>query len=616
MTAQTASRYALVVSGCLLVVCCFFQTGMSESFAYTTDVQTRPVLGFVALMTAMFVVNFVGLFAGLKSHFTTWSMRFAMAVAVLCRLALLPSEAIQEVDLYRYLWDGQVSAQGVSPFAYPPQQVRELAEKRAQQRGAATDPVNDIRVDPPPQRNQPPDLVRLADHVNDVPAVKTLLQRVHYAELTTVYPPVSQWVFWGVAKLLPISADVWTHVLGMKFAIMLFDLATIPLILVLLRVTGRSPAWVIAYAWNPLVLKEFSGSGHLDSIAVFFFVAAICLAVKQGWGRSAALLAIATAAKLFPVLLLPALIVACWQSRGSKTVVVSAVVFCCVLGMCFAPGMIAARQQTVHAVATARQASAPREVSGDSGGKQPRATSYTDDAPPELFLAENEHLSDGLEEAEMVQKSGSDDGFHQFFTRWEMNDIAFLLIHENLRHNSGAPHWMLLPASSAGERIDLLLGPSPKAPFVAARVITIAIWCLVAAFVVARIKRDNPDSLLRACFALTTAFWFLAPTLNPWYWTWALPLVPFARHRSWLLVACCLSLYYTRFWCIYHPDNRLADLTGLGGASLFDFGIVFVEHGVWITFLAGEVVFHRFGQKTRANSDQSPSRSTVGHSLR
>ena len=34
-----------------------------------------------------------------------------------------------------------------------------------------------------------------------------------------------------------------------------------------LRALGRPSAWVLVYAWHPLVVVELAGSGHLDAVA-------------------------------------------------------------------------------------------------------------------------------------------------------------------------------------------------------------------------------------------------------------------------------------------------------------------------------------------------------------
>ena len=89
------------------------------------------------------------------------------------RLTLLLSDPIEEIDLYRYLWDGSVTIQGISPFRYSPHQV--LAAS------ADSDLPDDLAQ-----------LVRLRD---SAPEMTTILKKVHFGELPTIYPPVSQAVF-------------------------------------------------------------------------------------------------------------------------------------------------------------------------------------------------------------------------------------------------------------------------------------------------------------------------------------------------------------------------------------------------------------------------------------
>jgi hypothetical protein len=76
--------------------------------------------------------------------------------------------------------------------------------------------------------------------------------------------------------------------------------------------------------------------------------------------------------------------------------------------------------------------------------------------------------------------------------------------------------------------------------------------------------------------------------MNPWYWTWALPLLPFARGRAWLAVSGLVMLYYLRFWLA----NDFSDVellgTGYRGSRFFHFIVVPLEHGIWTVWLAIE----------------------------
>ena len=226
-----------------------------------------------------------------------------MAAAVLFRLVMLFSCPILEIDIYRYLWDGQVAAQGESPYRYSPQQV----------------------LDAKAGSNTPEQLARLAELRDSSPELKTILSRIHFENLPTIYPPVSQAVFAFCTSITPSGASIYQRMLIMKFVFMLFDLGTLAVVIALLQLAGRHIGWSLAYAWCPLVIKETANSGHCDTIAVFLTSVAILIAVRAIFHRrldqspglgmsSAAVLGLAVGAKLYPLVLVP-LLAASWARR-------------------------------------------------------------------------------------------------------------------------------------------------------------------------------------------------------------------------------------------------------------------------------------------------------------
>ena len=68
------------------------------------------------------------------------------------------------------------------------------------------------------------------------------------------------------------------------------------------------------YLWNPLVIFETAHAAHIDGIVLLFLVAAFLARVKGRDAATGAMLGFATALKLFPVLLLPAL----WRPRDDQ----------------------------------------------------------------------------------------------------------------------------------------------------------------------------------------------------------------------------------------------------------------------------------------------------------
>jgi len=185
-----------------------------------------------------------------------------LAVAVLLRLLALPLTPSLSDDVYRYLWDGRVTASGSNPYLLTPDD-ESLAGLRD-------------------------DLWRKTAH-RDVP---------------TVYPPLALGMFTAAAGL-PRPLLVY------KLALAAVDLAGCVLLLALARRRGN--AWMaLAYVWNPLLVVEGAGMGHVDVLGASLTIACVWM---LSVGRNAAAggaAALAVLAKLVPLAALPL-----WWRRGS-----------------------------------------------------------------------------------------------------------------------------------------------------------------------------------------------------------------------------------------------------------------------------------------------------------
>lgn len=113
------------------------------------------------------------------------------------RVIVLFSEPIQEVDIYRCIWDGAVANEGISPFAYAPLEIQEAASQGAVNARLAT------------QRDSKMGKLIRATRAN--PGVAETLNRVHYAQVPTVYPPSAKLYF---ASPTPCARRTppWKHV--------------------------------------------------------------------------------------------------------------------------------------------------------------------------------------------------------------------------------------------------------------------------------------------------------------------------------------------------------------------------------------------------------------------
>ena len=101
----------------------------------------------------------------------------------------------------------------------------------------------------------------------------------------------------------------------------LFEGLAIWAIAQLLSSFGLPRQRLLLYAWHPLAVWEFAGSGHVDAIAIAFISLALLARHRNAEGTTGLALASASLTKLFPVALLPAL----YKRGGWKMPLVSLV---------------------------------------------------------------------------------------------------------------------------------------------------------------------------------------------------------------------------------------------------------------------------------------------------
>lgn len=130
-----------------------------------------------------------------------------------------------------------------------------------------------------------------------------------YTDLTSAYGPL-----WYLLSGLPVTVagdGLVANLVAQKVLMSLFLVATAAL------VTGASaplrPGPAVIVGWCPLLLWEFAGNGHNDSIMVFFAAAAVVAAWRGWWVWVFPLLALSALVKFTTVLLGPVLLV--WLSR-------------------------------------------------------------------------------------------------------------------------------------------------------------------------------------------------------------------------------------------------------------------------------------------------------------
>jgi hypothetical protein len=207
----------------------------------------------------------------LRSRSSRARLLITILFAVLFRLSILFSPPYLSDDIYRYVWDGRVQAAGINPFRYIP---------------AA------------------PELAHLRDE-----AIYPRINRRDYAH--TIYPPVAQIIFL-------LTTRISESVTWMKFTMVVFEAIAVWAIAQLLASFGLARERILLYAWHPLVIWEFAGSGHADAIAIAFIALAFLAWRRNKHLGAGVALACATLTKLIPIVLFPALL-----RRGRGKIIVA-----------------------------------------------------------------------------------------------------------------------------------------------------------------------------------------------------------------------------------------------------------------------------------------------------
>ena len=316
----------------LLVASAALQAGLYGVLARhraTSDVH--GVLVFLGLMAALFVVYLVALRG--SARLDRQVVVTILGAAALFRLTMLfaglpQGEALaalgrdlesQETgyetfllfdnDAWRYLWDGAVLLGGESPYQNSPLEL----EEEYLDFDDATTPRQEL-------------LTRLFEDTLWV----EIYDNLSFTSYRTVYGPLAETLFALSNAIRPGSMFVW------KLLLVLLDLATCALLAVL-AASWRRPSALLFYAWNPLVIKEVAGSGHVDGVISLLVVGALFASNRSGNATAgvAAGLAVLVKLSLLPVVAVLALWT--WSARGLRPALTLAGVAGTTITIGFAP---------------------------------------------------------------------------------------------------------------------------------------------------------------------------------------------------------------------------------------------------------------------------------------
>ena len=272
-------------AGTALVVCNVGLLALGPAFHYDSPLSERPILAATFLLLTASAIYFI---AALRAHAAPPTLRVVIVFALLARAPLLLAPPIQEDDIHRYVWDGRVAACGLDPYAFSP------AEILGYERGDGAFLPDDLET-----------LTALAALKNSTPALTRIFGRINNPTFATIYPPLTQVVFSIHGRFVPSKLATRWQVVLMKALLAVFDLLILGGLIGLLALADKPLGLCVLYAWCPLVLKEFSNSGHMDAIPTAFVIFALCALCRRRALLFGVLLGMAVGAKIYALLLLP-----------------------------------------------------------------------------------------------------------------------------------------------------------------------------------------------------------------------------------------------------------------------------------------------------------------------
>lgn len=166
-------------------------------------------------------------------------------------------------DYHRFVWDGMIATEGISPYDCKPSELKE-----------------------------------------QFPALASTYEGLNSPDYYTVYPPVNQAIF----ALSALTGKVYTTVVSMKMVIWVAEIITMCLLVSLLRSREKDEHLVVYYAFNPLIILEFCGNLHFEALAIMFVLTAVYWLGKRKQTPAILSMTLAVCTKLNPLLFLPYLV--------------------------------------------------------------------------------------------------------------------------------------------------------------------------------------------------------------------------------------------------------------------------------------------------------------------
>jgi len=233
-------------------------TVLLSAIALIHILKLTPIISY----TVIFIFSsFLYLFISrqiFKTEIPSKNIYLLIFLAFLLRLSFISTTPIGSNDVYRYMWDGKIQANGINPYLYSP---------------------NDERLN--------------SYHSDLLP------KALNFKEMKTIYFPLSQWLFYTGYKLS--GESVW----GYKLLLFLFELLTLAGLILLLRKLKIAQKYSLLYVLCPLPIFQFAIDAHLDGFGLPLLIFSLFLYLDNKKIYALILLGFSLSIKPVGLLLIP-----------------------------------------------------------------------------------------------------------------------------------------------------------------------------------------------------------------------------------------------------------------------------------------------------------------------
>ncbi len=217
-----------------------------------------PVISYTVIFIFTSIIYLFISWRIFKTEISLRDIYVLVILAFLLRLSFVSTTPVGSDDVYRYMWDGKIQANGINPYLYTP------VDKHLE-----------------------------SYHSGLLPAA------LNFKEMKTIYFPLSQWLFYIGYNLS--GESVW----GYKLLLLFFELLTLAGLILLLKKLKISQKYLLLYALCPLSIFQFAVDAHLDGFGLPLLIFSLFFYLDNKKMYAFILLGLSLSIKPVGLLLLP-----------------------------------------------------------------------------------------------------------------------------------------------------------------------------------------------------------------------------------------------------------------------------------------------------------------------